>query len=609
MKLILFLSFFNFADPVQEHATVVNQSLVYTIHEDQTAEIEESYTLRINSEQGHRYAVFYEYIDQFRKLTDVSIEVLNKNGQKVKKLRKIDGFELGFNPSYEINDGKTFILDPDFKDYPFTIVVKSRIKVSGFISLPTWVPRPYFNMGVEHAELTVIRHRNIVMKLREEHLQGNHSSTEEYATSKYVVSNLPAIESKMRYKDFYEEQPKVFVVPAKFQLDEVAGSNLKWEDFGEWFLTLNNKPYNLKAKTRRFIDSLDKHNPAEVIQKVYEYMQDKTRYVSIQFGIGGFQSLPTEEVEEFGYGDCKALSTYMRNMLDYAGIKSNYILVRAGKDVPEVIADFASNQFNHVFIGVPLPLDTIFLECTSQISPVNHTGTFTDDRNVLWVEKGNSSIIRSKVYPFTKNVQTKKVKASLDKLGNSTLKYTIQNEGIFFDEIMLYKLAPEDYVKEHNEEKFDFHNFLLKNFKYSQPERNNASFISEFVVEVPNYAKLVNDKMIVPMHNSSLMREYVDTDERMKYFSISRGLTVTEELDLIVPENHWVGTLPKSEKITSPYGSYELTVEANSSTITIRKKIILKKGDYTKEKYDDFKILFDQIEKIEKRQLILNSKT
>ena len=167
--------------------------------------------------------------------------------------------------------------------------------------------------------------------------------------------------------------------------------------------------------------SLDASNVREFVGEVYSHMQAKTRYVSIQLGIGGFQSLPASLVDEKGYGDCKALTTYMKSMLDSKGINSNYILVRAGSDVPDVKKEFPSNQFNHVFLGIPTEQDTILIECTSQASPVDYIGTFTDDRNVLWVEKGGSKIIRTPTYSEDDNKIIKEATVFIDEEGNGVV--------------------------------------------------------------------------------------------------------------------------------------------------------------------------------------------
>jgi hypothetical protein len=597
---------FSFA---QENASVIEQNTIYKLSEDGSAEIEESYKIKINNEKGIRYAVFQEFVDKFRKLTDITITVYNKNGEKIKRLKRNEGHEYGFNSSYEITDGKIFVLDSDFKDFPFTIEVKSRLKIDGFTSLPPWMPRSYFNLSVNKASLSVIYPKSMRIKMKSEHIDSTRVQDGDNLTVQYAITNLPAIEKKIRYKDFYDAQSKVFVCPEKFQLDNSEGSNQSWTDFGQWYLTLNNESYELTPETKNFIASLDKGNPKLAAQKIYEYMQDKTRYVSIQLGVGGFKSLPTEEVEKYGYGDCKALSTYMKNMLDHAGIKSNYILVKAGEDAPDIMSNFPSNQFNHVFIGVPLKQDTLYLECTSQMSPFNYTGTFTDDRHVLWIADNKSKIIRSRIYSHDKSVKISKMNIQLSEDGNSTVEYLIDNYGIFFDDLMIYQMAPEGYVKSYNESKFKYEDFTIKDFTFQQPLRNEAHYQSTYKISVSNFAKVINGKLLVSPNSVSQTNPNIESDELMQYYSIPRAFTLQDEISITIPENYWLGNTPKPEKINSPYGSFEYAIESSAESIQIKKKIILFKGDYTKEEYQKFKQFFEKIEKIEKTKLLFNSKT
>jgi hypothetical protein len=342
---------------------------------------------------------------------------------------------------------------------------------------------------------------------------------------------------------------------------------------------------------------------------LYGYMQDKTRYVSIQLGIGGFKSLPTEDVEKYGYGDCKALSTYMKNMLDYAGVKSNYILVRAGTDVPNVKSDFPSNQFNHVYIGVPLPADTVYLECTSQISPSNYTGTFTDDRNVLWIEKNSSRIIRSRVYPHTQNVRKSSLTIKLTPDGDGFISSDQTSQGVFFDELMIYKFAPESYIKEHNQSKFSYNDYTIKSFTYKQPERNSPVFTSSFGLEVKGLAKVAGDKLVFPLVPSTPLKKFVDGDEMMKYYAIKRGLTVQDEIEVELPPNFWIYNLPEKQSLKSRFGSYNLETEFDGGKLKIKRQVVLYKGDYTQKEFEEFKAFYQQMERVESRKLIFNSKT
>ena len=593
----------------QEFARILEHETTYTIHENAKAEIEEHYRIQILSELGQHFGIYEEYLDKFRKIANISLDVFDHNGKKIKRLKRIDGVEFGLSPANEITDGTILTIKPDYKEFPFTVEVNAKINLDGFVSLPAWIPRSQFHLAVDQSRLTVIRPVSTKINFWEENVGGTTVTKDSKMITTYVVTGLQSVDNKVRYHDFYAEQPKVLSIPAEFRLDNAPGSSASWRDFGNWFYSLNDEPYRLSQKTTQYIDGLGKDDKRKLIQDIYEYMQDRTRYVSIQLGIGGFRALPTKDVEDYGYGDCKALSMYMKNMLDYAGVSANYVLAHAGSDVPDVISEFPSNQFNHVFLGVPLNKDTVYLECTSQIMPVDYLGSFTDDRNVLWVRKDKSAIVRSRVYSHGQNMQHNFVGISLDTEGNGTADFDIFNQGIFFDEIQLFKLGSSDYIKAHNQSKFDYRDFAIKSHSFHQPDRNVSAFNLKYSLQINGLARVVNGKFVFPIMPATPFHKYIEKDDLMKFYSVKRGLTVNDVIEVKLPLNYWIYDLPEPEALTSAYGSYKLATSFDGKTLTIKRTLVLYKGDYNKEDYEPFKRFFQSIEKLEKRKLVMNSKT
>lgn len=105
-----------------------------------------------------------------------------------------------------------------------------------------------------------------------------------------------------------------------------------WNDFGKFIASLNKGrdqlPENIKVK----VDELTRgvSDPLEKIIRLYGFMQQNTRYISIQLGIGGWQPFSAEFVGQKGYDDCKALTNYMQSLIKHAGIKSYYALIKSG---------------------------------------------------------------------------------------------------------------------------------------------------------------------------------------------------------------------------------------------------------------------------------------
>ncbi len=75
-----------------------------------------------------------------------------------------------------------------------------------------------------------------------------------------------------------------------FKTDGVNGNYTNWSEFGSWM-------NNALLKDRDVIDEATKNkvlelvkgveDPLEKAKIVYQFMQNKTRYISVQVGIGG----------------------------------------------------------------------------------------------------------------------------------------------------------------------------------------------------------------------------------------------------------------------------------------------------------------------------------
>src|SRR5262249_15413907 len=80
-----------------------------------------------------------------------------------------------------------------------------------------------------------------------------------------------------------------------------------WEDLGAWYAGLQKSQMEispeLKAKTEELIK--DAKSDEEKISKIYDYVAQDYRYVSLSFGVGRYQPHAASDVYGKKYGDCK----------------------------------------------------------------------------------------------------------------------------------------------------------------------------------------------------------------------------------------------------------------------------------------------------------------
>lgn len=569
--------------------------------------------VQILNEYGYGHAIFQTGEDKFHKLSSLSMTVYDANGKKVKSLGKSRVVEYGFNSSNEIDDTKILYLDPEYQSYPFTVEIEYTIQSKkGYLSIPSWIPRYGFRLSVESASLTLERPIDFDLKIYEENIAAStKKTTSKSIIESWEVNGLEAIDNDMSFQQFYDEQPKVILGPNEFVLDGYEGSFENWSIFGNWFYQLNSDPYELSEATKAFLDGISDNDPLKnKVQSIYKYMQSRTRYISIQLGIGGYKSLPTEFVDEQGYGDCKALSNYMKSMLDYKDITSNFVLVKAGENVPDVKKDKIINQFNHVFLAIPDPSDTLYLECTNQMSPTGFLGTFTDDRNVLWIEKDKSKIIRSPKYDESINVLKSDCKIEIDKYGNAQIKISRENGGLFYDDIMFYKSTSEEQREHYIYSQFDFKDFIVNDFDFGERVDEKPVFATKYDITVNNMVRNTSDKLLVPINVFPDPDTYFPNNSYKKYASIKRAFTIEDQIIMKMPENFWLVKVPEVAPISSDFGEYECIVEdLQNGSIAIKRKLILKKGEYKEEDFEIFNEFLNEVKKADKTKIILQSGT
>ncbi len=106
---------------------------------------------------------------------------------------------------------------------------------------------------------------------------------------------------------------------------------------------------------------------AEKAQRLYAYVAQQFRYVSLSFGVGRLQPHAAPEVLRASYGDCKDKHTLLSALLRAVDIQSYPALISAGRTLDADVPSPA--QFNHVITLARVHDQWVWLDTTAEVAP------------------------------------------------------------------------------------------------------------------------------------------------------------------------------------------------------------------------------------------------
>jgi hypothetical protein len=241
--------------------------------------------------------------------------------------------------------------------------------------------------------------------------------------------------------------------------------------------------------------------------------------------------------------------------------------------------------------------------------PPSFTGSFTDDRNVLWIDRQKSDIVRSPVYSYEQTAKRSVARIELKPSGDANVKIDAQQGGIFFDDLLMYKNLPPAKVEELNYKSFPYKNFSIQSFTYDVDEQTPLLNL-HFNMQVVGLVRLLGTRMALPVNVLQPFDSRIDLDIQNRKGEITRAFMLEDSVEITLPENYWVEVLPSKMKEKNAYGEIEIEISADADRhIFIRRKVILFKGKYENDAFEKFHDSIRRFRELEQTKIVLESKT
>jgi hypothetical protein len=599
---------------LKENANAVfrDNSIEITIEAADRMLVKNTQVVTVLNKKGNVDARIVEAYDDDTKITKLSAKIYDAFGNEIKKYTKnkfIDISAVSGGTLY--SDSRVKYIDYIPVAYPYTLVFESEYRTSSTGFIPRWIPNNGYYVGVEKS--TYILNNPLKIKLRTKEKSFKGYPIENLSTGvnlHYVIKNQKALKPENLSSSYLEYMPHLMVASNEFALKKVTGRASNWKEFGEWMhRKLIQDRDILDVSTIEKIKSLvaDITDPIEKAKIVYKFVQDKTRYISVQVGIGGWEPIAANQVDQVGYGDCKGLTNYTKALLDAVGVKSYFTLVYA-QQKRNIVKDFSSMQGNHAILNIPNNGNDIWLECTSQTIPFGFLGDFTDDRDVLVITPEGGIIKRTPAYFNEDNLQT--IDGSIQLYEDGSVKASLErvSHGIQYDQKSRYDSMSEEDLKKHYKTKdWSYNNNLEINSVALENDKDSVVFTEKMKTSITDYATInENDYLFrVNMFNrdTNVPKRYRDRTLPLK---ISRGYQDIDQYSYVIPKGYTFADLPEEKNITTKFGSYKVSfTKIDATTFIYKKSLLIKAGDYPKEDYKDYRKFRKSIARYENLRISL----
>lgn len=358
----------------------------------------------------------------------------------------------------------------------------------------------------------------------------------------------------------------------------------------------------------------------EKVRAIYNFVNNKIRYIAVGIGLGGWQPQPAEHTLTQRYGDCKAKATLLKAMLEVIGVEAHYVLVRTrdlGNFDEQFPADFG--VFNHVINYLPKVRGGIYLDSTNVGTPFGYLPHNDPGAFALILEKNKGRVVRIQNTSAEANIlhqrlELTRAKTKID--GVLTIRLVGYPSLPVKKQIEEKKLnTPDDRMKWGKQQvdgllgqlvSWKGIGFEQKDVKVTQVtlEEKEDSVVSQISFSVPTQ-KTKQRVIYVPMTWTQTGHAPHPILQRREHHPVFAGLPPGTHINEVIFRNWEALEIPAAATFNNRYVRYQLTAEKKDQYASYRREIVFPHADIPLSDHNDFRTTYEKILEADRRIMIL----
>ena len=590
-----------------EHAGAVyrNHETTFRVLSLDEAELTTVHAVTILNAAGDHEATWRDYESSFVKVKSLEGKLYDAKGETLRSSKKSDIKDYGGFADYEFSDVRNKILDLSSNQYPYTVEFKVKKTLKGFFSIPPFEVQP-LGVSVERASCALIVPKDYGFRWKGIHtnVQPTTAPDKDEVVWTWVFEQLAARpEEPYTPKDM---DVAILIAPNQVSIEKHVGNFEDWNHIGQFFYDLNKGRTELSEamKTQALALTAQATTRRDKIETLYRHLQQTCRYISIQIGLGGWQTLDAQFVETKKYGDCKALSNYMKALLAAVNIPSYHAVIYAGDEgAPSLHDDVPIPAFNHMILYVPD--EALWLECTSRTNPAGHLGDFTSNRQALLLTPEGGRLVHTPTPSPKDNLESAHITLEVDGEGLATVQTQFLATG-----------DRHDYYRNLNtKERKDIEKAVAQEVGVSVVSFKKLEIVASpdtpttvlrYNLSTGNFGTRSGKRLFVPLLKLHPFRRSLPTDDDRKADLVMRTTyTYADTVVLHFPSGYTLESAPRSKTIESEFGRYELSFQKADSLLTVVRHFSLPAISVPASRYQTVRQFYLDMAKLDMAQAVL----
>jgi hypothetical protein len=404
--------------------------------------------------------------------------------------------------------------------------------------------------------------------------------------------------------------------PLQFRFDGEICSSENWDDIARWYWkisqpsTIPSQEINLLAS--ELTSKLDLKE--KKMKAIFDHIQEYIRYISIAIGAGAFKPHLCADVLEYGYGDCKDMTSLLIALLQATKIEAFPALLstRGHKslltNMPQV------KQFDHVVVAVPSDGEYVWLDPACRNCQFGQLPFEDQKASALVVKPDGGELTITPETEQDENVTHTWWEITLNSDGSVSGNLIIQATG---QEELAFRASLTELKSQRRRKALTgflgswLVDLYLVGYEFKNFEQRDSNIFIQTSFVAGGFGVKDQDRLFLPVNLNTQNYLSLMFPQKKRDFPVifDYKFTNVDELILQIPAEFEIDFLPRDVRLDEPFGLFESIYKVEEDKIIHKRIFVRKKLFVPVDRYDQLKDFYDRAAEEDNQRIILKKKS